>query len=175
MERLRTALVLGSLIGAGGFLGGGCGANSFDGSTYRGDGFSFRVPPPPASWERLNVPGSALAFHDRENHAVIAVGARCGKDNDVPLRALTAHLFLQFTDREIESQQVIPFDGREAIRTVLDAKLDGVPQKFNVWVLKKDGCVYDLQLIAPPEHYAVAAPPFEQFVRGFSALSGHVE
>lgn len=169
MKRLRLALVLSSSIGVG------CGANSFDGNTYQGDGFTFRVPTPPPSWERLDVPGSALAFHDRDNRAVIAVGGRCHKDQDVPLRALTQHLFLQFTEREIESQQVLPFDGREAMRTVLDAKLDGVPQKFNVWVLKKDGCVYDLQLIAPPDRYASAAPTFEEFVRGFSALSGHVE
>ena len=34
-------------------------------------------------------------------------------------------------------------DGREAMHTVMSAKLDGVPKMFDAYVLKKDGCVYD--------------------------------
>jgi hypothetical protein len=154
----------------------GCGSAQFDGSTYHGEGFTFRVPRPPSAWERVNVEGGGLAFRDPANAATIAVNGRCGdKDDDVPLAALTQHLFLMFTDREIQKQDVVPFDGREAMHTVLTAKLDGVPKTFDVWVLKKDGCVYDLYYIAQPERYGMGVSAFQGFVRGFSAAAAHAD
>ncbi len=68
----------------------------------------------------------------------------------MPLTALTHHLFLHFTDRELASQKTVELDGREALRSELTARLDGVPKHFVIYVLKKDGCVYDFMHIAPP-------------------------
>jgi hypothetical protein len=147
-----------------------CGA-AFDGTTYRGKGVAFEVPAQPESWQALDVSQAALAFRDVANDATIAVNGRCGRDApDVPLASLTQHLFLQFTDREILTQEVIPFDQREAMHTVLLAKLDGVPKKFDVWVLKKDGCVYDLLFIAGPDRFDAGVEPFRRFALGFKAL-----
>jgi hypothetical protein len=152
----------------------GCGGPTFEGSVYRGRGFAFRVPPPPASWKRIEVGDDALAFEDTQTSAMIAASGRCKVDGeDVPLRSLTQHLFLQFTERDVQVEEVVPFDGREALHTVVVAKLDGVPRQFDVWVLKKDGCVYDLYCIADPARFQDAAGPFRDFVRGFATV--HVE
>lgn len=148
----------------------GCGA-AFDGTVYRGEGFAFRVPERPASWERIEAQGTALAFRDARGGATIAVNGRCGKgEDDVPLAALTRHLFFQFTEREASVEEVVPFDGREALHTVMTAKLDGVAKRFDVWVMKKDGCVYDLYLIAAPEQFEAAAGDFRKFVSGFATV-----
>ena len=95
-------------------------------------------------------PGHALlAFRDDAQSATIGVNGRCGKDgDDVPLQALTHHLFLHFTDREVISQKTLTLDGRDAMRTEMLAELDGVPKRFTIYVLKKDGCVYDMLHIA---------------------------
>jgi len=150
---------------------GGCGGPNFTGSVYRGRGYAFRVPTPPASWKRIELEGEALAFEDPANGALIAASGRCKVDGeDVPLRSLVQHLFLQFTDREVVTEEVVPFDGREALHTVVTAKLDGVPRQFDVWVLKKDGCVYDLYCIADPEGFEAAVGPFRAFVKGFATV-----
>lgn len=150
-----------------------CGAASFDGTTYKGSGFAFRVPPPPSTWERLSADGASLAFRDTNGGATIAINGRCGKDaDDVPLASLTQHLFLMFTERDLVSQEVVPFDGREAMHTVLSAKLDGVPKKFDVWVLKKDGCVYDMYLIAEPSRFDAEVGEFRKVVSGFHTVAG---
>jgi hypothetical protein len=147
-----------------------CGGPTFDGTVYRGTDIAFRIPPAPASWKRFSVAGTAVTYRDDENAATIAVNGRCRNEDDVPLGSLTQHLFLQFTNREILKQDVVPFDGREAMHTVLSAKLDGVPKMFDIWVLKKDGCVYDLLFIADPARYAAGEPAFTRMVRGFSTL-----
>ncbi|MCC6558228.1 MAG: hypothetical protein IT372_35235 [Polyangiaceae bacterium] len=153
----------------------GCGAPAFDGTVYRGPEIAFRVPAAPAGWERLEVSDAAIAYRDAEHGATIAVNGRCRQEDDVPLSALTQHLFLRFTEREVTKQEIVPFDGREAIHTVLSAKLDGVPKRFDVWVLKKDGCVYDLLFIADPARFDAGAPAFERMVRGFATLPAHDE
>jgi hypothetical protein len=147
-----------------------CGGPSFNGTVYRGSDIAFRVPQAPPSWQRLAVSDAALAFRDDEHGATIAVNGRCRGEDDVPLASLTQHLFLQFTERDVLKQEVVPFDGREAMHTVLSAKLDGVPKVFDLWVLKKDGCVYDLIYIAEPARYAAGEPAFSRLVRGFSTL-----
>jgi hypothetical protein len=149
----------------------GCTAASFNGSVYRGPGYAFRVPQPPASWKRIDVDGKALSFVDEANGTLIAASGRCKVDGeDVPLRSLVQHLFLQFTERDVVSEEVVPFDGREAMHTVIIAKLDGVPKQFDVWVLKKDGCVYDLYAIADPADFNDAVGPFREFVQGFATV-----
>lgn len=147
-----------------------CGS-AFDGVTYHGEDFAFRVSTPPSSWRRLEVTHASLAYRDDAADATIAVNGRCRVDgDDVPLASLTQHLFLEFTNREITTQEVVPFDGREAMHTVLVAKLDGVPKKFDVWVLKKDGCVYDFVYIAPTARYDSGVGGFQRFVQGFSTV-----
>lgn len=150
----------------------GCSSSTqFDGRTYRGDDLAFRVGPIPPSWRKIDVGTARLAFRDDPGRATIAVTGRCGKDgDDVPLEALTHHLFLQFTDREIVSQKAVPLAGREALRSEMVAELDGVPKRYVVYVLKKDGCVYDFMLISDVAGDASAPQDFDRFVQGFTTL-----
>ncbi len=105
---------------------------------------------------------------------MILVNGRCGlNSDDVPLSALTQHLFIEFTHRTIEEQTVVPFDGREAMHTRLTADLDGVPMRYDVWVLKKDGCVYDLLYVAPPPAFERGVARFGAFVKGFTTVVPH--
>lgn len=149
-----------------------CGGASFNGQVYRGDGMAFRVGEVPASWRKIDTDGALLAFRDDAAEATIAVNGRCGKDgDDVPLAALTHHLFIYFTDRELIAEQRIQLDGRAAQRTELTARLDGVPKHFTVYVLKKDGCVYDFIYIAALRSPASSRQDFDSFVHGFATLS----
>jgi hypothetical protein len=165
------ALARGSCLLVTVALGGACGGPSFDGSVYRGEGFAFRVGAVPAGWTRVQASHAALAFRDEPHDATIALAGRCGLDGeDVPLASLTQHLFLQFTARDILDQQVVPFDQREAMHTVLIAKLDGVVKKFDVWIMKKDGCVYDLYYIGAPDRFDAGVPTFRGFVQSFATV-----
>lgn len=151
-------------------------AGGLSGDVFRGDRFAFHIGQLGEGWRRLPVSHAALAFRDDSDGSTIVINGRCGVDGeDVPLDALTQHLFLRFTEREILEQSVVPFDKREAMRTVVRAKLDGVPMKFAVWVLKKDGCVYDLAFMAAPARFDRGAVEFDRFVRGFRTVPVHVD
>jgi len=148
----------------------GCASSGFDGSVYHDEDIRFRVGPVPNSWRRLEVQDTRLAFRDDAANATVAVNGRCGLDgDDVPLASLTQHLFLQFTEREQISQAKVSLDGREALRTEINAALDGVKKRYLVYVLKKNSCVYDFMYIAEASAPASRAE-FERFVQGFAAL-----
>lgn len=146
-----------------------CAGPSFDGRVYRGNGLAFRIGPLPDRWRALQADDTLLAFHDERQGATIAVNGRCGVDgDDVPLRALTHHLFLHFTDRRVIDQRALTLDGREALRTEMSAELDGVPRRFVVYVLKKNQCVYDFMWIGADTATAATGSDFQRFVQGFS-------
>ncbi len=147
----------------------GCGS-AFDGRVYHGEGYALTVPTVPHAWSELHVRDTALAWQDTESGATIAANGRCDRDGeDVPLQSLTQHLFLQFTDRDVHSQDVVPFDGREAMRTDVTAKLDGVPRRLVTWVMKKDKCVFDLFYLARPDRFDQGVGRFDAWVKGLSA------
>jgi hypothetical protein len=151
----------------------GCGASGLEGRVYHGDETSFCVGTIPSTWKSLDVSGDdALAVRDPNTGTVITVSARCGRDgDDVPLEALTKHLFIQFTDRQTTLERKFELNGREALRTELTAKLDGVKRRFRVVVLKKDGCVYDFSEIAVENRVTKDSDRvFDDVVAGFSTM-----
>lgn len=166
MRRIRAACF--GLLAA--FLLLGCASQHYNGNVYDDGAMRFRTGPVPAAWHSIEADGTLLAFRDDERGATVALNGRCGVDgDDVPLVSLTQHLFLQFTEREQQSQQELMLDGRAALRTQLVGKLDGVPKQFTVYVMKKDGCVYDFWRISDPGTDDASA--FEGFVKGFSTES----
>jgi hypothetical protein len=166
-ERKRARRVLSAIAALALTLTGACGGSTFDGQVYRSGEFAFRVGPVPRSWRAIEVDGTLLAFRDDADAATVAVSGRCGLDgDDVPLEALTQHLFLHFTERTLVSQERLDLDGRAALRTELVARLDGVPMFYRVYVLKKDGCVYDLVHVSNQRD----GEDFDRFARGFGTL-----
>jgi hypothetical protein len=148
----------------------GCGGSSFDGHVFRRGNLAFRVGPIPPAWREVEADGALIAFRDDQAAATVALSGRCGLDgDDVPLEALTHHLFISFTDRTLLKQQRFELAGRAALRSELTAKLDGVLMHYVVVVLKKNGCVYDFMLVNADGQRA-DLEAFEHFVGGFETL-----
>jgi hypothetical protein len=163
-------LFIRTLVGAVSLLSVACASQPYDGRVFRSGALAFRIGPVPDGWRPIEASEALLAFRDDDGRATIAVNGRCGADgDDVPLEALTKHLFLQFTQRQLQSQGRVEMDGREALRTDMVAALDGVAKRYTVYVLKKDGCVYDFLRIADGAGEPKESS-FERFVQSFSTL-----
>jgi len=152
---------------------GGAAARSFDGTTYRNGPVAFQIGAVPSGWRAVEVTDASLAYRDEAHGASVLLNARCHRpDEATPLVALTNHLFIGSTVREVASQETEPFDGREALHTKMRAKWDGVPIAFDVYVTKKDGCIYDFVYMGDPTAYDEGTRDFEAFVRSFRTLPG---
>jgi hypothetical protein len=166
---LALAVTFPGLLGA-------CAAAAFDGATVHGaSGVAYRIGDVPNGWRRIEIANADLAFRDDAHEASILVNGRCtGRDSDAPLAVLVRHLMMGTTEERPLDDDPKPFalDGREALQRLLEAKLDGVVMRYDVYVLKKDGCVYDMVFLAPPEHFSAGRPAFDEFVRAFHTLPG---
>jgi hypothetical protein len=112
--------------------------------------------------------GSAVGFYNRDLGAVLEANATCRDDAEAaPLSALTRQLLIGYTERSIHSEETIALAGREALRTRLDAKLDGVPVSLDLVVLRRNGCIYDFSYAAAPERFAAGKGDFDRFFGGF--------
>ena len=121
-------------------------------------------------WSRLEVAEEDLAFQNAATDAVVTFQASCDKHyEDAPLKSLTRHLWFGLTELTVQDQHARPLDGRDALDSRIEGKLDGVPLRLRTVVLKKDGCVFDFTLTQPKpdDRWAGMEADFEAFVEGF--------
>ncbi|HJK92543.1 MAG TPA: hypothetical protein RMH85_10735 [Polyangiaceae bacterium LLY-WYZ-15_(1-7)] len=146
-----------------------CGGGTYEAGVYRDGEARYALASPGEGWRAVEVDSqNDLAWRSEGAGAVIQANASCDPNLDIPLEALTNHLLIGFTERELASQERRPMAGREALRTHLRAKLDGVPRELVLVVLKKDGCVYDFALVAPPgARFAAASEAYERLLASF--------
>ena len=129
-----------------------------------------RVGTLPPGWERVRDSGDAVAYHHAGGGTIVSAKS-CSDGDDVPLDVLTTHLLLGIEGRVERDRRAFVLDGRAALRTRLDATLDGVPVALDLIVLKKDGCTVDLYLVAPRAAYDERRADFDRFVSGAVQVS----
>jgi hypothetical protein len=127
----------------------------------------FRIGLVAPTWQLLSLAGNDVAYISRDSPHALAVNATCEDHDDPPLDVLTRHLLMGFSDRQTLSQSRSMLDGREALRTHVSAKLDGVPVELLLVVLKKDGCVYDFTYLSPAGRLEERVAAFEQILASF--------
>jgi hypothetical protein len=138
------------------------------GSDRDTDEVRYRIGPIGADWRRVDLAdGPDVAWEIGHTGVLVHVYHACGRNMDSPLPALVQQLLIGFTDREFVEEETIPFDGREARHVLVRAKLDGAPVLLELFVLKKDGCVFDLSCVGPPDRVMTARSAFRTFVEGF--------
>lgn len=165
--RFRFILAVCSLYG----LCIGCGAAGLKGREFDNGTVRYRIGRLQSEWKPISVDGSDLSWRNQRDDSLLQISSSCNPRHDIPLRALRGHLLIGFTEREISSEQLVSVDGREALRTELVAKLDGVVRSMTLFVLKKDMCVYDFVLISPSSQASERHRDwFAQFVGDFHTL-----
>src|SRR5579859_7904194 len=135
------------------------GGGAFEGGVLRKGELAVQLGPVPAAWHAVAIAGADLAWRDAARDGSALFDVRCeGRDRDAPLGVLTEHLIMGTTERDFTTQDVVAFDHR-------------VPLQYDIYVMKKDGCVYDLVYVAPPQRFPAGAEDFERFARGVHAAS----
>jgi hypothetical protein len=151
-----------------------CGASqSFRERIFEDGTVRYRVGVLPAGFERVEVSDNDLAWHDPVE-GTVSVNATCTEYEDVPARALMNQLLMGTTERAYRVDETVTVDGRAAQHVIADLELDGVPVRINVYLVVKDGCVYDLMHVAERARAERSAERFERFVSGFAVLESHV-
>jgi hypothetical protein len=129
----------------------------------------YRVGALPDGWRLVHQEGASVGYYSDAVGGVIEANATCRDDAEAtPLLSLTQQMLIGYTDRKVESQATVPLDAREALRTRVGVKLDGVPMTLDLFVMKRNGCIFDLSYAAPPGAFGRGHAAFQGFVDGFA-------
>lgn len=148
-------------------LGACSSSGSFVGNRFVDPHVDYKVGSPGEGWRRVTLENSNVSWLNDAVGAGMLVNSHCEGVADAPLAGLTGELLIGTTDREIVSQTVRPWSGREAMETIAISKLDGVLRKRAMFVLKKDGCVYDVIYDAPVARFDAGLAGYERVRDGF--------
>lgn len=172
MPSLRVtlgALVVSSLVaGCTGWVGHG---NTYYRKRERGihheATYSFLSPGP--QWSPLKQKGVQVGWWNEGLGAAILLDSQCERHGDSTLEQFTDHLRIDFREWEVLSQERTTLVGRDAVRTVVLASIDGgAKTQMELVVVKKNGCLFDLEYIAPPRTFERGRAAFAQVVTGFT-------
>lgn len=100
--------------------------------------------------------------------STLLINSKCEEVLDTPLIALTYHLLIGMTEQKILEQKPVASSQREGLQTTAEAKLDGVKRKFQIFVLNKDLCIYDIVLSTPPSKFEARLGAYESVLKGFN-------
>jgi hypothetical protein len=135
---------------------------------YRDGTTHYRVGDVPSGWQSLTLEGNDVTWLSRDSAHSVAVNATCVDHEDSNLAVLTRHLLMGFSQQQVLTQATVTLDGREALRSHVLARLDGVAVELVLVVLKKNGCVYDFTYLSPPGRVAERAAVLEQVLATFT-------
>lgn len=166
-RNLSAGLILAALFVTS--LTAACGGTTFHDGVFDDGVVRYRVGALPASFTRIAVDENDLAWND-PSLGTIGVNSTCSEYEDVPETALVNHLLFDTSQRTFRLEENATLDGRGARHVVVDLELDGVPISIELYLVRKDGCVYDLTFIAARDRFEQGRAAFASFVRSFAVI-----
>jgi hypothetical protein len=129
---------------------------------------TYKFGMPGDGWRPLEQKGTQVAWFNSELDAAILLDSQCESHGDSGLEQFTDHLRIDFRQWEIKSQEPVQLIGRDALHTIVLASIDGgVQTQLELYVTKKNGCLFDLEYIAPPANFERGRAAFARVVAGF--------
>ena len=129
--------------------------------------FSFALPP--KGWKPAKEKGAQVLWVHESMPALIHLRAQCEMHGDSSLESFTDHLRIDFREWKLLSQEPTTVAGRDAMHSIILASIDGgVETQMELIVVKKNGCLFDLQYIAAPEDFERGRAAYQQVVADFT-------
>jgi hypothetical protein len=128
---------------------------------------TFKVGLPGSDWTSHREQGTQVAWRNKSMPIMMQVRSQCQEHGDSDLESLTDHLRIDWTGWTVLEERLIELVDRDALRSTVEGKLDGVSMKAELIVIKKDGCIFDLDYFAPTRYFDAGLPAFEKVVEGF--------
>lgn len=153
------------------FLLAGCATGRIVNGHYVDEAKGFRAPLPREGWEVMEVEGADLALKDLRSPARMAVVASCPGLEAGPLKALSRHLLFGLRGIRVVREESILLDGVTGLEIRVEGRFEGSPVAVRTVVVQRQGCLYDLFYVAPPDLFEGRMGEFDRLIRGWRFLA----
>ena len=147
-----------------------CAGSQFKDHVFEEGDLRYRLGDPDTGFRLVDIDDNDVSYF-HEDLGTIGIHATCEGYDDVPPKALLNHLLFGTTDREEKLEETVTLDGRGALHALYEVTLDGVPVTLDVYVLTKDGCIFDFSHVAASPPPAAGTEAFRRLVYGFALIN----
>jgi len=158
------------LLGLSCFVLCSCAGSQFKDHVFEDGELRYRLGDPNTGFELVEIDDNDVSYF-HPDLGTIGIHATCEGYDDVPPKALLNQLLFGTTERQEHLEETVTLDGRGALHAVYDLALDGVPVTLDVYVLTKDGCIFDFSYVATTPAPRAGVEAFRRLVAGFDLLS----
>lgn len=122
---------------------------------------------PAAVFKETDVPHVDKAWRNNKNGNSISFFSDCSDKSDPSLDSLQTGILQGVQDLRFEKHEEVDYNGRAALHSVVDGKVDGVATKLEFMVFKKNSCIFILNYVGVKARFAENEKDFAQFMKGF--------
>ena len=134
-----------------------------EGGVYSDPQGYFKLSFPENGWQLLSWKDLDFVLWDSRTGSTIVVDVKPLKE-DLELATLTNQLLIAFDSKKIISQDMEKIDGREALKTVLEAWTEGTEITVEAYVVRGKGLSYDIIFWAPRDVFPHKVDAFHQLL-----------
>ncbi|MFN7729555.1 MAG: hypothetical protein ACK5P7_10405 [Bdellovibrio sp.] len=144
----------------------GCISVNLNKDTPKSKGLVVSAPASP--FRDISLPAADRAWKSDRTGSTISYFSECQASLASPER-LRDDALASLPGAKVIDSQSFDFDGREALRSSAEGKVEGVSVKLSLLTYQKNGCRYTLSFVARANVYNQELLIFEGFIKGFSA------
>lgn len=137
------------------------------GKTTTAQGVSYSQPEKP--FEEIKLKDADHAWQNKDNGNTISYLSTCNDPADPSLKAARGDFLASLNSLKIISESESEFNGREALATVAEGRVDGVLTKLELLLFKKNNCLYTLSYVALAKTFAENQEAYAKFSESFRA------
>jgi hypothetical protein len=109
------------------------------------------------------------AWRNSVNGNTISYLSTCNDSADSSLDSATQEMISELEQTQQIRSSRLPFNGREALDTEVDGRVEGVPTRMRVIVFKRNGCLFNINYIGLSSSFDDNRSHFDSFLKGFRA------
>lgn len=128
---------------------------------------SYVLKSPQVPFEQLKTESADLAWKSKKTNNIISLQSECNSEQETSLQNIANSAYNAFSDYKTEQENVIEYNQREALQTLVAGKVDGVPVKMKSYFFKKNECIYTITYFGTPQKFSNELQIFDQFASDF--------
>jgi hypothetical protein len=127
----------------------------------------YKFQAPDSSFRKIANEQTDLAWQNEKTGNTIAILSECSETRDPSLSDLEGEMSQALNDPKLLKTQNITFEDRDALRSLIEGKVDGVTVDVDVLTFKKNSCSYTLTYVGRAQGFEKDHAVFENFLKGF--------
>jgi hypothetical protein len=124
---------------------------------------------PKAPYQVISSANADVAWLSSKTGNTISFLSECESPADPSMKQIQNESLSVLNNLKVESDDEVPYNGRQALVSVATGHVDGVPIKMKLVIFKKNNCNYTLSYAGVEKNFSPELPEFNRFMQNFKA------